>query len=178
MIAPVPMGSTLATTAPGRVVAPGYMWMSGTSLSAPLVSGAAAQILALHPSWTPDQVKGALLKTASSTAAGFSAGVGELNAAKAAALNNAPNPNANLDKFVVTDPTTGARSFDQATWQATLKGATDWSATDWSATDWSATDWNATDWSATDWTATDWSATDWSQTDWSATDWSATDWSP
>src|SRR5439155_1464456 len=40
LIAPVPMGSTLQTTVPNRVVAPGYMWMSGTSFSAPIVSGA------------------------------------------------------------------------------------------------------------------------------------------
>src|SRR5713226_7781756 len=34
IIGPVPMVSTLPTTAPLRVVAPGYMWMSGTSFSA------------------------------------------------------------------------------------------------------------------------------------------------
>jgi serine protease AprX len=38
IVAPVPDASTLATTAPDRVVAPGYMWMSGTSLAAPVVS--------------------------------------------------------------------------------------------------------------------------------------------
>ena len=31
---------------------------------APIVAGAAAQILSAHPSWTPDQVKGALMATA------------------------------------------------------------------------------------------------------------------
>ena len=49
MIAPVPAVSTLAKTFPDRLVAPGYMWMSGTSFSAPVVSGLAAQILARHP---------------------------------------------------------------------------------------------------------------------------------
>jgi len=183
LIAPVPMSSTLATTAPGRVMAPGYMWMSGTSLSAPIVSGAAAELLSVHPSWTPDQVKGALMKSAAFVpAARFSAGLGEVNVVKAAMLFTAPNPKANLDRFVVSS-SSGARYFDQLSWENSLRNATDWSATDWSATDWtatdwSATDWSATDWSATDWTATDWSATDWSATDWSATDWSATDWSP
>src|SRR5206468_6682760 len=43
MIAPVPTTSTLATTFADRIVAPGYMWMSGTSFSAPVVSGIAAQ---------------------------------------------------------------------------------------------------------------------------------------
>ena len=53
MVMPVPMGTTIPNTVPERVVAPGYMWMSGTSFSAPIVSGAAAQILARHPDWGP-----------------------------------------------------------------------------------------------------------------------------
>ena len=176
MVAAVPMGSTLAKTAPDRIMAPGYMWMSGTSLAAPIVAGSAAQVLARHPNWTPDQVKGALMATASRTAAGRAGGVGEVNAAKAASLWSPPNAQANLDRFIATD-SSGNAFFNGTTWMNTLRAATDWSATDWSATDWSATDWSATDWSATDWSATDWSATDWSATDWSATDWSATDWS-
>jgi serine protease AprX len=176
VVAAVPMNSTLPTTAPDRVVAPGYMWMSGTSLASPIVAGAAAQVLAHHPNWTPDQVKGALLVTANPTAAGLAGGAGEVDAAAAAGLHSAPNLQRNLDKFITKDAS-GNPTFDGDAWQTTLQSTTDWSATDWSATDWSATDWSQTDWSATDWSATDWSATDWSATDWSATDWSATDWS-
>ena len=64
LVMPVPPASTIATALPDRTVAPGYMWMSGTSFAAPVVSGAAAQLLARHPNWTPDQVKGALMQTA------------------------------------------------------------------------------------------------------------------
>jgi serine protease AprX len=178
IVAPVPDGSTLPTAAPDRVVAPGYMWMSGTSLAAPVVSGAADAVLALHPDWTPGQVKGALMETASALPAitDWAGGVGEVDAAAALGLQVAPDANASLDQFVVTD-SSGSATFDGNAWEQAVQSSTDWSATDWSATDWSATDWSATDWSATDWSATDWSATDWSATDWSATDWSATDWS-
>ena len=170
--APVPIGSTLATTEPGRVVAPGYMWMSGTSLAAPMVAGAADAILGLHPGWTPGEVKGALMLGSDALPAvgDFAGGVGELDAVRSLELTSAPDADANLEQFVAPD----GSGFDGAAW---TQAVTDWSATDWGATDWSATDWSATDWSATDWSATDWSATDWSATDWSATDWSATDWS-
>ena len=84
----------------------GYAWMSGTSFAAPVVAGAAAQILARHPAWTPDQVKGALMLTARNLpeAEGFSAGVGEIDAAAAAAVVDPPNPNAALNGFVEDDP--------------------------------------------------------------------------
>jgi subtilisin family serine protease len=155
------------------VVAPGYMWMSGTSLAAPIVAGAAAQVLANHPTWTPDQVKGALMKSASrlSAVSNYAGGVGEVNAARAVALNSAPNPQKNLDKFIAPDAN-GQLSFNGDAWAAAVASQTDWSETDWSETDWSETDWSETDWSETDWSETDWSETDWSETDWSETDWS------
>jgi serine protease AprX len=176
IVGPVPAHATLPTTQPDRVLAPGYMWMSGTSLSAPIVAGAAAQVLARHPNWTPDQVKGALMATAKRTAAGFAAGVGEVNAAAAAALTSPPNPHANLDAFVAPDAN-GSPVFNGDAWQQAVASQTDWSETDWSETHWSGTDWSETDWSETDWSETDWSETDWSETDWSETDWSETDWS-
>ncbi len=37
-----------------------YIRAGGTSMSAPVVAGVVATILEEHPSWTPDQVKGAL----------------------------------------------------------------------------------------------------------------------
>ena len=41
---------------------------SGTSLSCPLAGGCAAVILSAHPTWTPMQVREALMRTASNTA--------------------------------------------------------------------------------------------------------------
>ena len=46
------------------------MQLSGTSFAAPVVAGAAAMLLAQHPTWTPDQVKGALMVTATPGAEG------------------------------------------------------------------------------------------------------------
>jgi subtilisin family serine protease len=44
--------------------AQGYAYDSGTSMSAPMVSGAAALLFSRHPDWTPDQVRGRIVATA------------------------------------------------------------------------------------------------------------------
>src|SRR6185295_6845397 len=48
LIGPVPSLSTMAREHPERITSAGYMWMSGTSFAAPIVSGAAALVLAYH----------------------------------------------------------------------------------------------------------------------------------
>src|SRR2546430_2683906 len=116
MTGAVPMNATLAAERPDHIVAPGYMELSGTSFAAPVVAGTAAQMLARHPSWSPDQLKGALMLTAKllPQANYGSAGVGELNAARAVSFpGTPPNPNKSLNAFLVQD-SSGALTFNAA----------------------------------------------------------------
>jgi serine protease AprX len=52
-----------------------YFRLSGTSMAAPVVSGAAALLIQQHPSLTPDQVKARLMKTATKTLNLYSVGI-------------------------------------------------------------------------------------------------------
>ncbi|NQT98001.1 MAG: S8 family serine peptidase [Candidatus Marinimicrobia bacterium] len=51
-------------TACASATGSGYVSVPGTSLSTPLVAGAAAIVLSAHPEWTPIQVREALMMTA------------------------------------------------------------------------------------------------------------------
>ena len=178
MVAPVPMDSTLATTEPSRVVAPGYMWMSGTSFAAPQVSGAAAEILAEHPTWTPDQVKGALMVTATQTAdTTGGTGVGELNAVAAVkGVATPPNPNLHLNDFVDVSATTGENVLDAEAWATYAKANPSWAPADYASSDWAVSDWAVSDWAVSDWAVSDWAVSDWAVSDWAVSDWAVSDW--
>jgi serine protease AprX len=179
-VGPVPTTSTMVKEHPERVTASGYMWMSGTSFAAPMVSGAAALVLAYHPNWTPDQVKGALMLTAQPTAGGMALGVGELNAKAATQVTSPPNPNLALNQFVGPDGA-GGLAFDAASWASTAQANASWNSASWNSASWAAASWanaswNSASWAAASWNSASWAAASWNSASWAAASWAAASW--
>jgi serine protease AprX len=160
MLAPAPMNGTIARAVPDRVLAPGYMWMSGTSFSTPVVSAAAAQILARHPGFTPDQVKGALMLAANylPSVSGNAAGVGEVDAGVATMFDDPPNPNVGLYQFVSNDAVTGQRTFNAASWASYLASGASWAQASWAEASWAEASWNSASWAEASWAEASWNA--------------------
>ena len=173
MTGAVPMGSTLAAQRPDHIVAPGYMELSGTSFAAPIVSGTAAQMLARHPSWSPDQLKGVLMLTAKPLpqANYGSAGVGELNAARAASFpGTPPNPNKSLNAFLVQD-SSGALTFNAASWSDTVKSSASWGDASWGDASWGDASWSAASWGDLAWSLASWGDASWVDASWADASW-------
>jgi serine protease AprX len=162
MIGPVPPTSTLVAQKPANVTAPGYIELSGTSFAAPVVAGSAAQLLADHPTWTPDQLKGAFMLTAkpAPNAAKGSVGVGEVNVGKADTLSAPPNANTAIDKFLVKDPIQGT-IFGAASWNSTVQATASWSAASWGDASWANASWSAASWGDASWSAASWGDASW-----------------
>ena len=174
MVGPVPTSATLTSERPDHVVSPGYMQLSGTSFAAPAVAGAVAQILARHPSWTPGQVKGALMVTAKPVpeAIPLSLGVGELNASRAASRYlTPPNPNAALDRFVVSASGGSGMTFDAASWSDYVNANASWADASWSDASWSAASWADASWADASWADGALAAASWADLSIAAASW-------
>ena len=178
MVGPVPVSSTLPVERPTSVTAPGYMQLSGTSFAAPMVSAAAAQVLAVHPSWTPDQVKGALMLTArpaGNTAPG-AVGVGVVNAAKAVAVTTPPNPNAALNEFVVSASGGSGKVFDAASWASVAQSDASWASASWASASWASASWSSASWASASWASASWASASWASASWASASWANASW--
>jgi len=178
MVGPVPPSATLVATFPDRVVKNGYIWMSGTSFAAPVVAGAAAQILARHPDWTPGQVKGALMVSARPLALAepMSVGVGEIDAAAAAALAEAPDANAALESFVTVDPVTNEPAFDAASWARMASADASWARASWANASWANASWANASWANASWSAAAYADATWADASWANASWAGASW--
>jgi serine protease AprX len=154
--------SAFASMCPSCVRDGAYIQAGGTSMAAPIISGIVADILEKRPTWTPNQVKGALLKTTRAITGGVE--VDALNAYSASA-----------DKLVSNTSLTPNQYIDAAS------GNIDYTRSSWSRSSWSTAPSDLTaGWSRSSWSCTcsaDASGTvDPTRSSWSRSSWS-TDWS-
>ena len=186
-------GSTVEQNVPGGVDA-AYRRGSGTSMATAVVSGAAAQLLSLQPSWTPAQVKSALMATATPVAfqPATVVGRGLVDVAAAAAWTGAapvlPTQRSSgtgsleasrgashvLDAtgaVLLGDRTASGKAFDAAAYRASGWAPGTWSSSIFASTNWQSTNWQSTNWQSTNWQSTNWQSTNWQSTNWQSTNW-------
>jgi serine protease AprX len=178
VIGPVPASSTMAQLHPERLTEPGYMWLSGTSISAPMVSAAAAQLVGQHPDWTADQVKGALMLKAAAPSGSTRGplGVGVLQAFNSTNANGKANPNAGLDQFVSVDSATGLTAFNGDAWKAAAAANASWDSASWDSASWSSASWDSASWASASWDSASWDSASWDSASWESASWDSASW--
>jgi serine protease AprX len=127
IVGPLAPYSDFASLCPACIVDNRYFRIGGTSMAAPIVAGIAADLLSVHPEWTPDQVKGALtynsgelneLGEPDANLRETADGAWEVAADKA--MNAADDElvaNVGLEPNELIDPATGAIDYTRASWK-------------------------------------------------------------
>lgn len=104
--------STFANTCPTCIVDGRYFRASGTSMAAPMISGLVADLLQMHPEWTPDQVKGALASPSVSS----NSAIQEISAAKLALVESPEPANQGLSLSSLLSDGSGAIDYNLSSW--------------------------------------------------------------
>jgi serine protease AprX len=139
----------MAKAHPGNVISGTYFKLSGTSASAPMVSGAVAILLQSEPGLNPDQVKYRLTSTANKTWSGYNstkAGAGYLDVFAAVKTSTSNSANTNILPSQLL--TTGSEPI---TW-----GSIGWNSIGWNSIGWNSIGWNSIGWNSIGWNSDYW----------------------
>ena len=151
LIAYLPDNGSLSISVdhPANRIDANYFRMSGTSMSAPLVSGAAAILLQSNPNLTPDQVKYRLKATANRTWPGYSAttaGAGYLDVYAAVKGTTTESTNTGVQPSQLLTTGTDPITFGSVGWNSVGWNSVGWNSVGWNSVGWNSVGWNSDYW--------------------------------
>jgi serine protease AprX len=138
--------------------ATGYIRMSGTSVSAGLVSGVAALVLSEHENYSPTRVKGALVAGTRAVVGGSAPSV---DAAKAIDARGPANVGLRPSKLLLAVLAQAGVKYKGITWEGISWEGITWEGISWERIKWESVSWETVSWEAVSWESISWEGVAW-----------------
>jgi serine protease AprX len=155
---------TLAQSFPTKIVGNQYIQLSGTSASAPVVTGVVAQLLQARPRLEPGQVKWLLQRTARPVpGVGTGAGYPRVDAAVrySGSLGNSdhgivPNRLVRMAAAYLFKQLTSDVAWDSVAWDSVAWDSVAWDSVAWDSVAWDSVAWDSVAWDSVAWDSVAW----------------------
>ena len=167
---------------PSRFVENLYFRASGTSMAAPMVTGAVALLLQSEPDLTPDQVKYRLTHTGDTINTYIFGKYPYLDVYDAIttptteSANQDVVPNMLLAKMALIAYWASANGDENIDWSNVDWNAVDWDGVDWDAVDWDSVNWGSVNWGSVNWGSVNWGSVNWGSVNWGSVNWGSVNW--
>jgi serine protease AprX len=172
----LPAGTTLDLQAPAaNRIAPGYVTISGTSFAAPQVAGAAAILFQQHPDWSPDQVKGILLRKGRNVSGSTIPGL-NLNFVNSYTGTPAPANQGVLALVCAPGAPCQSGSTIASAWDSSSWNSASWNSASWNSASWNSASWNSASWNSSSWNSSSWNSSSWNSSSWNSSSWNSSSW--
>jgi serine protease AprX len=197
-------GSAFASLCASCIVDGAYIKAGGTSMAAPMVAGAAAALLQVHPQWTPDQVKGVLMATSREVPGGWAISLADAVADSGdARANEELSPSLLIDDSGEEGADAGDEDRDEggpgaaplwkrapvplkASWAPNASWvcrcarlpevAVGSDRSRWSRSRWTRSRWTRSRWTRSRWTRSRWTRSRWTRSRWTRSRWTRSRW--